>query len=283
MSKACSTVSHSDTSTFSNISPLARIALRQLKRLPLMILPNHKKPGFSCVTLDQFRAMELSIVSRPADLPVRPCDVPDGQTRRAAADAARRVQHFLDLPGAARDLNRSLIGGSVYAQMGINVKDHKPNGSVGVRNLHCCPNYPMKGLARWLTTERLKQIPSTHILRDSAHARSRLHGLALPSHNRLATLDIKDLFMSGDSSTLLSDRTGAFDGALLVLISEVFFLLVDSHFVSLIKTSDLVFKVVEGVGMGLLFSGAVASLRFYRRVENKIIDTDILSSSGVIA
>ena len=35
--------------------------------------------------------------------------------------------------------------------------------------------------------------------------------------------------------------------------------------------------------MGLLFSGAVASLSFYHRVEKKFIDTDILSSSGVIA
>jgi hypothetical protein len=87
--------------------------------------------------------------------------------------------------------------------------------------------------------------------------------------------------MSGSTDDLLADCTSAFTGALRILVSEVLFLLLDSQYIVLKSDSTSAFKVVEGSGMGLMFSGAVASLSFYRRVEVHMINPSGLTEHRV--
>ena len=283
IAKAKSVVKHAYVPMSSNIFPLLKIALRQLRHMAYIALPNDKGPGFALVTVSDFNAIEEQVMSRTSYLPVRPCDVPTRQNLCAAASAASRVESYMDWPGAAKTLNRSLYRGSFLASIGLQVKTHKPPGSVGIRNLHRSPLYPLEGLARWLTSVLQDAIPTAHFLRDSIQAKQRLHGLQVPTGSKIALCDLKDFFMSGDCMSLLADCTSALSGALKVLASEVLCLLLDSQYVTIQSNPECIFKVIEGSGMGLLFSGAVSNLAFYQRVEKHLTTSSALVSHGVLS
>ena len=272
LTKACSAVRHAYLPSLSNMFPLLRLALRLLRDIDFVAVPNDKGPGYAFVTATAFRSMEANIAEKSCYVRVRPCDIPERQNKEAAAAAARRVETHIGLSGAARTLNRSLARGTFLAKLGLQVKTHKAPGDVGVRNLHCCSDFPLEGLARWLTETFVAAVPSQHLLRDSIQARDHIHGMQVTVDAKLATLDIKDFFMSGDAHQLLADCTDAFVGAIRTLVSEVLCLLLDSQYVVLQSDPACMYKVVEGSGMGLLFSGSVATLSFYRRGEVKLVN-----------
>ena len=283
MRRASSAVKFTDAKRWSNMFPLQRLAIRLLRKLKYIALPNDKGPGFSFVTPEDFARIELAVSNRPSYRPTRLCDIPVRQNLSAARAAARRVEAHIGHPGAAQQLNRSTYRDSFIASLGLNVKSHKDPGSVDVRNLHCCSEFPLEGLAKWLTGVLSQKLPTDLLLRDSLQAKDLLHNKVVPAGTKLSTLDIKDFYMSGSTDVLLSDCVSAFEGecALQTLVAEVLFLLLDSQYIVLRSDKSMHFKVVEGSGMGLLFSGAVASLSFFRRVEVHMITPGNLSEHRI--
>ena len=271
----------SSSRPWSNLLGLERLALRLFRSLPFVLLPNDKGPGFSFMDVATFAAVEQSVSSNASYIGIHRCDIPVESTMRACAAAARRVEAYLGLDGAAAQINRSLTRGTLFARLGLTVKSHKEPGSMTCRNLHKMPSYQLEGLAKWVGAQLASKLNVPHIMTDSFAVKRSLHGMQVPAGAVLATLDLKDFFMSGPIFDLIADCVSFFDGPLGILIGEVLCLLLDNQYIVL---SDGVqfFKCVAGSGMGLPHSGMVANLSFLKRVEVALVTPECLTRHSIL-
>ena len=214
LSKGSSMLRSSSSRPWSNLLGLERLALRLFRSLPFVLLPNDKGPGFSFMDVATFAAVEQSVSSNASYIGIHRCDIPVESTMRACAAAARRVEAYLGLDGAAAQINRSLTRGTLFARLGLTVKSHKEPGSMTCRNLHKMPSYQLEGLAKWVGAQLASKLNVPHIMTDSFAVKRSLHGMQVPAGAVLATLDLKDFFMSGPIFDLIADCVFFFDGPL---------------------------------------------------------------------
>ena len=171
--------------------------------------------------------------------------------------------------------------GSFFFRLGLQVKTHKPQQEITCRNLHRLGSNAMRGLSKWLADMLTKHARLPHCLIDSFVAAREWNGTHCPEGSLLATLDIKDSFLSGDACGVLAECMTLYEGAVPQLVREALFLLLDHRFVitqfhakELLKVDfenhldqlgcqDPVFyKCVKGSGTGLPHSGRVAKFEF---------------------
>ena len=140
-------------------------------------------------------------------------------------------------------------------------------------------SYALRGLSKWVTHMLESHSHQPYKLIDSAAAKSLLHGCNAPAGTKVATLDVKEFYMSGDINDLHSDAMSQYEGPHSSLVSEALFLLLDWQYVQARTASpeSHVFKVIVGSGMGLPHSGIVASLSFIARIEKWMHRNNILS------
>ena len=96
---------------------------------------------------------------------------------------------------------------------------------------------------------------------------------------KLATLDVKDFFLSGSLPDLISDCMFFYNGPHAALLREALFFLLDSQYVVPLGTHigedespAVVHQCIEGSGMGLMHSGIIAILSFRKRVEIPLLE-----------
>ena len=284
-----------------NTFGLVSLALRQLKRMPFVVLPKDKEPGFCVVPTHSMKELELRTVSSRFYTAVRPADIKLQSQKVYARKLAKQIENQFELPGISANLMKSVYVGSFFSRLGLLVKSHKTDGQVTCRNLHKSMAFALTGLSRWLSAMLTEHTVLPHNLRDSEHAREVWHNIHVPAGKvRLATLDLKEFFMSGTACELLEAVMSVYSGPCPGIVSDVLFFLLDNQYIilesnarnliadqfeskldSLQSTTPMIFKCICGSGMGLPHSGIVANISFYKRVEAKLATSDSLASHSV--
>ena len=288
--KAISLVRGRAHGAHSNTFPLVTIALRQLKRLPYAVLQRDKEPGFCLIPISDFRKLELSVLSGCEYRPILASNINLQSTRKAFASIAKRIQDAQSLPGLAHSLTKSLYVGSFFAKLGLQVKTHKHSGEITCRNLHKSANYALQGLSAWITEMLTTHISIAHNVRDSQQITNEWHQHPVDSTCKLATLNIKNFFMSGECQTLWQDVMSEYSGPLPSLVSELLYLLLSEQYITCSSDATRLdesifdnqlhnfgtdsvsfFRVLRGSGMGLMHSAIVANTSFFVRCEKPLL------------
>ena len=96
-------------------------------------------------------------------------------------------------------INRSWRGDRrFYSNLITNIKSHKPDGEVGVRNIHASSMNKREGLSRWVSRELQGPLTGhTWLLTSSAQLVADIKTVAAEDSDYFVTLDVRDFEMTG--------------------------------------------------------------------------------------
>ena len=97
--------------------------------------------------------------------------------------------------------------GEIISVLMNTVKTHKEDGEVSLRPIHASSAYIFEGPAIWLgkLIKMKLAIVAPHIIKNSAAVRERVSKHEFQGVAKLIKIDIKDFFLSGSKSELISD------------------------------------------------------------------------------
>ena len=191
-------------------------------------------------------------------------------TRQLFVGLAKRIEREEEAPGLCRILCKPMD--RVFPSLlGYTIKTHKSAGEVVPRPLHKAIQPALEGFSTWLVM-KLKPVLHLlcHVIHDSHEFKRRVHNAAFPAGSRMATVDVKDFYLSGSAAEVSRDVSSLFQGGLASLIQEAIFNLLDNQFIyaSLLQSF---YRCFHGTGMGLKHSGHCANLAFYVAVERVFV------------
>ena len=180
-----------------NTIPLTTFGLQRLKHSKFGVVPTDKDGGFAVLQRDQLQGIHRQIFAGEA---YRPCVLTaDDQARisqkyvltcRQVAACYKHDPKYLSLLLKSSRRSRA----TMFANLGITVKSHKPEGQVKCRNLHKIKRFAFEGLSAWVDHVLQPTISSMpHILANSEQFARRVGGtpictgsvLVLGGHRRV--------------------------------------------------------------------------------------------------
>ena len=176
----------------------------------------------------------------------------------------------------SRALLSSVRNGSrrFHSQILCTVKTHKPPGSVGLRIIHSSVRNMFVPAMRYISSLLRPHLdPLTHLVRDSDDLISQMSKVVVPPSAMMVKFDIKDFYMSGEHSTILSSVAKFFPEGMRTCLEELTALILHNQYVA--TAGDKTFyRVCTGAGMGLTFAGDLADTTFLDLVEQSWLLTD---------
>lgn len=243
----------------SNFYPLVRYAWRLAESLDVRVVPNDKEPGFTMMHRKDFVAVIEEFlggrwyreIAQPSE------DRRDGQ-RRGNFQLCKCVAAFEECPSLVFAVAKSKRNGSSSsAVLKLLIKSHKAAGLVSFRNVHTCPRWSYECLARWLDKTIMARLAEVapHLLASREDLVERLQNLTWRPGSRMVPPDMKEFFMSGDSSQLAEAVGKLFAGLFEKnLVTDISFWLLATQRVSCRELPHRAWEVMEGSGRGLTHS-----------------------------
>jgi hypothetical protein len=248
-----------------------KTAFRCIQQIPYIITPNDKDAGFSFTHLSEARQLEESTMQTKYYQPVRLHDYNFRTMLTAFRGLASRIQRHDGAPGLAATLCKPLD--NVFpALLGYTIKTHKAAGAIVPGPLHKALQLAFEGFSLWLCQRLRPELHKLHhLLHDSREFCRRVHGQPFASGSRMAVVDVKDFYLSGDAVELSSDVAMPFAEPLASLVRETAFMLFDNQYV-FSTILQAFYRCYKGTGMGLRHSGFCANIAFYFAVERNFIN-----------
>ena len=254
----------------SNVFGLMRVALNLIRGIQYIIVPNDKDAGYSFIHTSQARLLEHNTLVATHYQPVAMQCINFQSTRQLFVGLAKRIEREEEAPGLCRILCKPMDR-AFPSLLGYTIKTHKSAGEVVPRPLHKAIQPAFAGFSAWLVM-KLKPILHSlcHVIQDSHEFKRRVHNAAFPAGSQMATVDVKDFYLSGSAAEVSRDVSSLFQGGLAFLIQEAIFNLLDNQFIyaSLLQSF---YRCFHGTGMGLKHSGHCANLAFYVAVKRVFV------------
>ena len=256
---------------FSNLSMLVKLGLRLLRSMNMYVAKADKGFGFCLVPHKTARSTVNNYLETT------------GMYHRMIVDDHDPCGMFEEYHQIAKAIGqafdegyeKSILStagekGSYCAIFQFTVKSQKPQGARVLRPIHGVVNYCFAGLSAWVCQElqSLLDIHAKNLIKDSRHAVNEIRGAPCPAGYKLFKLDVKDFYMSGTYDELMrtiSDSLSKHPQGNL-LVRAIGFLL-KNQFVRTHAGSESMYRVIEGAGMGLPFSGHLSDYAFMCKVE----------------
>ena len=150
-------------------------------------------------------------------------------------------------------INRSWCGDRrFYSNLITNIKSHKPDGEVGVRNIHASSMNIREGLSRWVSRELQGPLTGhTWFLTSSSQLVADIRTVVAEDCDYFVKLDVRDFYMTGTPSELKDSIKILFPpGPRCRLLCEAVEYLLSSEYVVSNLVPGRVFRVVRGSGHG---------------------------------
>ena len=164
-----------------------------------------------------------------------------------------------------------------YSNLITNIKSHKPDGEVGVRNIHSSSMNKREGLSRWVSRELQGPLTGhTWFLTSSAQLVADIKKVVAEDSDYFVKLDVllPNSKIPSKFFSLLVPGAGCF-AKLLCIFCPVSML-------CLIWFRDVFFRVVRGSGMGHRHSGCIADCSFFALGEREFAArSQVLQSFGI--
>ena len=198
-------------------------------------MPLDKQPGYAILDSDQFFMAESLALTPSLYEPI--CDSSINiQSALAEYRAIAKRVGALSPEGPdnklVRAINSTTSDGFFVSPLGISIKSHKPQGSVSVRCIHKGISPCWNGLSRWVVHVLSPLIASmSWLIPDSQTAVSRLKACVVNPTDKLATVDLKDFFLSGSASEVAVGVGAMVDVSLRVVFIQAVYFLLDNQYV----------------------------------------------------
>lgn len=277
-------------SKFSNFFGIIRFALDILQHGPFLALKTDKDGGFCLVCKDAIADETKRILS--TDNRYAEVIAETGLARALMSEfvdvvfAAARVSPLQDderrsFIGSILQPARNFAASNIFSCLKYTVKTHKAAGEVCFRALHSSVNTPLQGAMK-LVSHLLKPklAALSHICASSAEVARKLHSCRVDGSAYLLKIDIKDFFMDGDHSQIMSACLAMIDPAWRPCCKHLTEYILNTQYVFSPCFPDKLYKVRRGAGMGLLCSGELVDSTFYKTVEESILPE--LNTWGII-
>lgn len=176
---------------------------------------------------------------------------------------------------------RIFAAANIFSCLKYTVKTHKAAGEVCFRALHSSVNTPLQGAMK-LISHFLKPKLATlsHLCASSAEVAQKLRSCHVDGSAYLLKIDIKDFFMDGSHSQIMSACLAMIDPAWRPCCKPLVEYILNTQYVFSPCLPGKLYKVRRGAGMGLLCSGELVDSTFYKTVEESILPD--LNKWGVI-
>lgn len=159
---------------------------------------------------------------------------------------------------------------SLICTLNHQIQTHKPPGQISDRLLHASPQHPLRALAKFVQVILLQQSRTLgHLCESTNDLLEKIKHVELSSSDprpRVARFDVVNFFMEGSfeelSDGLFLDQPPQRRSALQHAVQH---LLVHQY----VESPELqqCFQVLRGGGMGMMISGEISDLCYYRKVE----------------
>ena len=254
-----------------NTFGLVRIAMKAIKNIPYIIIPNDKDAGYSFTHIDHARALERNTLSPLHYTPVAMQQLNFSSIRTQFIGLAKRIAQLEDSPSLVSILCKPLSG-LLPTQLAYTAKVHKPQGEVVARPLHKAINPAFISFSSWLVIKLKPLLLSlNHVVHDTHQFCKRVHNVPFGPGYRMAVVDVKDFYLSGSAADIATDVSSLFVNALASLVKETIHSLLEHQYVFAIMLQAF-YRCFHGTGMGLKHSGHCANLAFYVAVELHFIN-----------
>ena len=275
---------------FNNFYGVIRLALQYLKIGRYMCLQTDKDGGFCLISKDALqhetarifankrRYSEIEVGSDfGRALVVEFVDVARECTSLGPFSDTDRLQFLSSILQPAKSSRSSTI----ISTLKYTVKSHKPPGEVEWRPLHSSVHTPLARGMRFITF-LLRPILLTlpHLLLNSFQVVQRLRTRSISSSARLIKIDIRDFFMEGEHAQFLKACSSAVPIEWKRCLRTLLAFILRTQYVRSPCFRDKLFQVKRGAGMGLLCSGDICDIAFYKTVEETILP--VLASWNVV-
>ena len=186
-----------------------RWALAWLRASPWRVWPSDKDGGY-CLVL---RVECDDWISHKVDRPTYFCSPPSSLSvfsfAKDLASVGQALEQSFGIDGLARRLvaaTRSYSNSEFWSPLNYLVKTHKAAGAVALRVIHDCGSGVLRPLGEILHRLLLPSIRSLpHLCFSSEDVLVALRSVRLSAVSRLATLDVKEFFMSPQHATLIDN------------------------------------------------------------------------------
>ena len=182
-------------------------------------------------------------------------------------------------------INRSWrVDRRFYSNLITKIKSHKPDGEVGVRNIHASSMNKREGLSRWVSRELQGPLTGhTWFLTSSAQLFANIKTVTAEDSDYFVKLDVRDFYMTGTPSELKDSIKVLFPpGTRCRLLCEAVEYLLSSEYVVSNLVPGRVFRVVRGSGMGHRHSRCIADCSFFALGEREFAArSQVLQSFGI--
>ena len=182
-------------------------------------------------------------------------------------------------------INRSWCGvRRFYSNLITNIKSHKPDGEVGVRNIHASLMNKREGISRWFSRELQGPLTGhTWFLTSSSQLVADIRTVVAEDCDYFVKLDVRDFYMTGTPSELKDSIQILFPpGPRCRLLCEAVEYLLSSEYVVSNLVPGRVFRVVRGSGMDHFHSGCIADCSFFALGEREFaVKSQVLQSFGI--
>jgi hypothetical protein len=253
-----------------NILPLTKWGLKLLDDSSWKVVPTDKDGGCTLVTAEDLRQVHMSILTSKS-YETHGLYIDTNILIRQHNMIAYEIEKVEGERGLQRGICRSVQteGATLESVLQTTCKTHKPAGKVVHRNVHNSQSYMFKGLGVWMARTLRQHIAhASHLLRDSEDFLEKLSSIDGHSTNWILRADVSDFFMSGPTYDLVEDTLEGIgrDRRGKITRTALTFLLEHQYITSPWFPGDT-FHVVEGSGMGHIFSGEVADVALYNKAE----------------
>lgn len=256
-----------------NTFGLVRLAMQELHRLDLVIVPLDKSPGFVLVDPTQFSVMEELALPIKYYMPCPLSCVNVSSCINTYKKLASDIANFHGDMRVARNICSSLESGSFVLAISLTVKGHKPLYSQSLRTIHKGVNCAFLGLMNWLVAVLEPHHNAVEwSYKDSFAVYNELQGIVTTESSSFAKIDLKDFFLCG-SAWDVADKIATYNGGdieLSRLIHRATFFLLDNQYI-VTSTLQCTYKCISGSGIGLKISALVAGLYFHKVVESVVV------------
>ena len=275
---------------FTNFYGVIRLALQYLKVGPYMCLQTDKDGGFCLISKDALQHETARILANKRQYSAIEAGSDFGRALVLEfVEAARECAFagpFSDTErtqflGAILQPAKSSSSSNIISTLKYTVKSHKPPGEVEWRPLHSSVRTPLAGGMRFITF-LLRPILLTlpHLLLNSFQVVQRLRACSISPSARLVKIDIRDFFMEGEHAQFLEACSSAVPDEWKRCLRTLLAFILRTQYVRSPCIRDKLFQVKRGAGMGLLCSGDICDITFYKTVEETILP--VLASWNVV-
>ena len=263
-----------------NFNTICRIGMNILRKGAWGVCPTDKDGGFVLIPKDCIVKLEDAILAGRHYVPTSLDPMRIAEVAHEYQQAAHSIAQVTQDPTLEQVLLSGYRSGdgSIRSILHMTMKTHKPDGEVVPRPIHASPRHPMAPGMRWLSLEFRKHLDySPHILRDTSAFIQFVNTHILPANHVLIKFDIKDFFMSGEISDLISTCTKYFSSDMAPAGRQMLKAILHNQYIG-VAGDKSTWRTVCGSGMGLICSGDISDLCFYDMCEKDFALTESVQS-----